>query len=122
MLAFVAVLSPAVPVPIGLAAWALTGLGMGFAYSPLSIVVLRDAPPAAAGAATAGLQLSDVLGTALGTGVGGAFVAAGERTGQTALGLAWAFAIGVIVAVAGLVVSGRLPGRRRPHGTAETLG
>jgi MFS family permease len=122
VLAFAAVLSPAVPVLVGILAWAVAGLGMGFAYSPLSIVVLRDAPPETAGAATAGLQLSDVLGTALGTGVGGAFVAAGERAGQISLGLAWAFAVAVLIAVAGFVTSDRLPGRVRRHGAADALG
>ena len=47
-------------------AWAVAGLGMGLGYAPLSLVVLAEAPPESQGVATAALQLSDVLGTALG--------------------------------------------------------
>jgi MFS family permease len=120
VVSFAAILWEAVPIPLGVVAWAVTGLGMGFAYSPLSLVVLSEARTGTEGAATAGLQLSDVLGTALGTGLGGAFIAAGERVGQTALGLAWAFGSAAAIALLGLVVSRRL---RRPPvpGTANVL-
>ena len=116
ILAFTAVLSPSVPIPIGIAAWALAGLGMGFAYSPLSLTVLREAPPATQGAATAGLQLSDVLGTALGTGIGGALIAIGDQQGADAwVGLAAAFCVGILAAAVGFSLSGRLP--RGGHAT-----
>ena len=86
---------------------------MGLAYAPLSLTVLREAPPESQGAATAGLQLSDVLGTALGSGVGGALIAFGHREGaEPWVGLAWAFGIGVIVAAFGAVLAGRLAARR----------
>jgi MFS family permease len=112
MIGFGAILSPAVPIAAGVLAWAVAGLGMGFSYSPLSLLVLRDAPPESQGAATAGLQLSDVLGTALGTGVGGAFIALAHRQGaELWVGLAWAFGVGAAVAVAGFTLAGRL---RRP--------
>jgi MFS family permease len=116
ILAFSLVLSPAVPVAFGIVAWTVAGLGMGFSYSPLSLTVLREAPPASQGAATAGLQLSDVLGTALGTGVGGALIAVGARNGAEAwVGLAAAFAVGVVAAAVGLSLAGRLP--RGGHAT-----
>lgn len=109
VLGFTAVLSPAVPIPIGVLAWAVAGLGMGLAYSPLSLIVLREAPPESQGAATAGLQLSDVLGTSLGAGVGGALIALGHRQGaELWVGLAWAFAIGAVVAAVGFVLAGRV--------------
>jgi len=112
MIGFGAILSPSVPIAVGVVAWAVAGLGMGFSYSPLSLLVLRDAPPESQGAATAGLQLSDVLGTALGTGVGGAFIALAHRQGaELWVGLAWAFGAGAAVAVAGFTLAGRL---RRP--------
>ena len=73
----VLVLRPDVPVAVGLAAWTVAGLGMGLAYAPLSLMMLREAPPGQEGRASASLNLADVLGTALGIGVGGAAVAAG---------------------------------------------
>jgi MFS family permease len=86
---------------------------MGLSYSPLSLTVLREAPPDRQGEATAGLQLSDVLGSSLGAGIGGAILAFGNRTvGDEGPGLAGAFGIGIAAAVIGLALAGRLPGRR----------
>ncbi|HEY7737136.1 MAG TPA: MFS transporter [Candidatus Limnocylindrales bacterium] len=121
VLGFTAVLWDAVPIPLAVVAWAVTGLGMGLSYSPLSMIVLSEARSGTEGTATSGLQLADVLGTALGTGVGGAFIAAGERAGQTALGLAWAFAIAVVVGLGGLVLTRRLHGPVTQHGMVQTL-
>ncbi|HEX5015663.1 MAG TPA: MFS transporter [Candidatus Limnocylindrales bacterium] len=110
-------LIPSVPIAWGIVAWAFTGLGMGFSYSPLALTVLREAPPETQGAATAGLQLSDVLGTALGIGVGGALIAIGDRSGgEEWVGLAAAFTVGVVAAAIGVVLAARLPGGA--HATA----
>lgn len=107
-----AVLIPAVPVAVGVAGWGVAGLGMGLAYAPLSLTVLRAAPAGEEGFATSGLQLSDVLGTALGTGVGGALVAlaagSGGDPGRTAVGVAAAFAAGALAGIAGVLLAGRL--------------
>src|SRR5262249_58040292 len=73
----VLVLQPAVPVAEGLAAWTVAGLGMGLAYAPISLMMLQKAPPGREGWASASLNLADVLGTAIGIGVGGAAGAAG---------------------------------------------
>jgi MFS family permease len=108
------VLLPAVPVLWAVPAFAVTGLGMGLSYSPITLVVLAEAAPGTEGGATAGLQLSDTLGTALGTGVAGAIVAAGARAGaEPWVGLALAFAAGAAVALVGVVLSPRL--RKRGH-------
>jgi predicted MFS family arabinose efflux permease len=107
---FALVLLPEAPVILGVVIWAFVGLGMGLSYSPLALVVLRDAAPAQQGASTSALQLSDVLGTALGAGVGGALVAAGERAGDLAIGLAAAFGVAALAAAAGLLGSPRLGG------------
>ena len=72
----VLVLQPGVPVAEGLAAWTVAGLGMGLAYAPISLMMLQKAPPGQEGRASASLNLADVLGTAIGIGVGGAAVAA----------------------------------------------
>lgn len=110
---FALVLVPTAPVVIGLAAWTVAGFGMGIAYAPLSLTVLREAEPGAVGAAASGLQLSDVLGIALGTGVGGALVAIGARAGLDPwVGLLGAFAVGAAVGLAGLAVAGRLEASR----------
>ena len=59
------------------------------------------------------LSLMDTLGTAIGTGVSGAIVAAGLRaTGEVSVGLAVAFAASCVVGLAGFALSGRL---RKPR-------
>jgi MFS family permease len=108
-----------VPPEITIATWALTGVGMGFAYSAFTLVVLRRVPPAEQGSASSALQLSDILGTALGTGVGGAITAVGERSGGDGLG--WAlgavYVVSIAVSLAGLAAT-----RRIGHGPAGRSG
>ncbi|HYM84458.1 MAG TPA: MFS transporter [Candidatus Dormibacteraeota bacterium] len=103
------VLSPAVPWALAVATWAIAGLGMGLAYAPLSLAVLSDAPPESVGAASSALQLSDLLGTALGTGLGGAIIAVGAHAGlQPWVALAVAHVCGSGAAAFGGAMGGRL--------------
>ena len=120
---FATILSPDVPLVVGVVMWGVAGFGMGLSYSTLSLVVLREAALDEQGAATAGLQLSDVLGTALGTGVGGALIAFGARAGEPAwVGLAATFGIAIVVAVLGLGLTSRL-GRHAASGSrSQTTG
>jgi MFS family permease len=102
------VLQPGVPVAEGLAAWTVAGLGMGLAYAPLTLMMLRKAPPGQEGRSSASLNLADVLGTAIGIGVGGAAVAAAASS-HLPLGIAAAFAASAAVALLALAVTRRLP-------------
>jgi MFS family permease len=100
----------ALPLVPAVSAWSVAGFGIGLAYAPLSVTVLGLADPAGQGVAASSLQLSDVLGTALGAGVGGAFVALGEANGwltRSALGPAFAVTFGA--ALFGTVAARRLP-------------
>ena len=113
------VLSPAVPPMLGPLAWGIAGLGMGLAYSTLTLVVLETAPRGQEGGASASLQLANVLGGGLGTGIGGALVGllgAGDGALRTALLVQDLAMIGVLVAA--LAVAGRLPARP-PAATAD---
>ena len=104
------VLLPSVPPALAIVAWALAGAGIGTAYSPLSVTTLDRAAAGEEGRATSALQLCDVLGQALGTGVAGAIVAAASRIGHgPAVALAFSFAIAV--ALIGVIVGARLPSR-----------
>jgi MFS family permease len=124
-----------VPWPVAVVGWSIAGLAMGLSYSPLSLAVLRDAPVTEQGSASAALQLSDVLGTALGTGVAGAIVAAAERTvaadggpsgpvlgdlSGAAIGIVAAFGLSIVVAVAGWIATRRLSSRPTAPATASS--
>jgi MFS family permease len=94
---------------VAIPTFALTGFGMGLAFSPTALIVLREATPAEQGSASSALSLTDSLGTALGTGVTGAVVAAGVRSsGEPVPGLAIGFAIAIGVGLTGLLLTGRL--------------
>jgi MFS family permease len=104
-----AVLVPGVPVAVAMVTWAVTGLGMGLTYSSISLLVLRDAPEGEAGNATAAMQLSDVVGTVLGTGLGSALVAIAIGAGSTVgVGIGLAFGVSVVAALGGLALGRRL--------------
>jgi len=106
-------LRPAVPVWAAVAAWTVAGLGMGLAFAPISLMMLRKAPPGQEGRSSASLNLADVLGTAIGIGVGGAAVAAGAGS-HLGLGITVAFAAAALAGVTALLVSRRLPDTLTP--------
>jgi MFS family permease len=94
-------------------AWAIAGLGIGLAYAPITLTVLGLAPTEEQGRASAQLQLSDTLGTALGAGFGGVLVAVGVAAGWAqATGLAWVFILTGAVGLVGVVLTRGLPDRR----------
>ena len=88
----------------------LAGLGMGLAYSPLALIVLREAAGAEQGRASSALSLTDSLGTALGTGITGAAVAASVRDsgGRRCAASRSGSRVAIAVAALGLVLSSRL--------------
>ena len=102
-----------VPVAIAVVAWGIGGLGIGLAYAPITVTVLGLAPVAEQGRASAQLQLSDTLGTALGAGLGGVLVAAGAAEGwEQSTALAGVFILTGAVGLVAVVLTRRLPDRR----------
>jgi MFS family permease len=109
MVLFMLVLREDIPWPVALPTFALACFGMGLSYSPLALIVLREATPETQGSASSSLSLTDTLGTALGTGVSGAIIAAGIRaTGRPVEGLAVAFGVAIAIGVFGLILTIRL--------------
>ena len=117
------VLLPSLPPELAILAWAVAGAGIGTAYAPLSVTTLNRAAPGEEGRATSALQLCDVLGQAIGTGVAGAIVAATAAGIGHGPGVALAFSFGIVVALIGVIVGARLPSQltsRSPHEAADT--
>ena len=103
---------------VSIPTFGVAGFGMGLAYAPLALIVLREAPRETQGAATSALSLTDSLGTALGTGIAGAIIAAGLRSsGEPAPGLAVAFTVSIAVGLIGLALTDRL----RPRSTRAAV-
>jgi MFS family permease len=115
-LAMLLVLVPSVPAAVGIGCWAVAGFGIGLAYSPLSVVALAEASDGQEGRATSSLQLSDMLGTALGSGVGGVLVALGVAAAESdTAGLVAVYLLGAAVACGGALLSRRVPDRLVPR-------
>jgi MFS family permease len=104
-------LLPSVPPGLAILAWAVAGAGIGTAYAPLSVTTLDRAAAGEEGRATSALQLCDVLGQALGTGVAGAIVAAAAAGLGHGPGVALAFSFAIAVAVIAVIIGARLPGQ-----------
>ncbi len=105
----VVVLTGATPAWVCIPAWGIAGLGIGMAYSSISLTVLRQAPAGSEGATASSMQLSELLGTALGTGIGAVAVAAAVATlGSAVVGVAITDAMAGAIAVAGVFVASRL--------------
>ena len=106
------ILIPGIPATVAIVAWGVGGLGMGLAYSTLSLVVLETAPKDQVGSASASMELSSVLGTALGTGLGGVIIAFAAGSGRSP---SWGIAVIdlLVIAVIGFAIltAVRLPGR-----------
>ncbi len=110
-------LSPAVPPLLAPLIWGVGGLGIGLAFSTLTLIVLETAAVGQEGEASSALQLATVLGSAFGAGIGGAFVATlGGPGGSLSTALLAQYLAMAAVLVLALLVAGRLPVRRAPVG------
>ncbi|MCL4545135.1 MAG: MFS transporter [Chloroflexi bacterium] len=75
----VSVLLSLTPVWLATVSWGIGGLGMGLGFTTVSLLVLESARVGEEGVAATGLQISNVLGGALGTGLGGVIIAQAGR-------------------------------------------
>ena len=107
------VLIPGIPVVVAIVAWGVGGLGMGLAYSTTSLVVLETAPTGQVGSATASMELSSVLGSALGTGLGGVIIGFAAASGSLPSGIAVVDILVIVVIGIAILTAVRLPGRPR---------
>jgi MFS family permease len=115
-------LLPSVPVALGIVAWGIAGFGIGQAYAPLSVTTLDLATRGQEGRATSALQLFDVLGQAVGTGVAGAIVAGAARGLGHRDSVALAFGFALFVNVVSVLAGVRLPSRLTGPETEDAPG
>src|SRR5262245_59954384 len=103
-----AVVREATPIVVVWLAWAVAGAGIGVAHATISLTVLEQAPAGGEGAASAAMQLSYVVGIALGAGIAGATLVLG---GQPAQAFTLALGLMSVTALLALATALRLPGR-----------
>ena len=99
---------PEVPVAFVALTWAVAGFGIGLAYSTFSLVVLAAAEEGSLGAAASGMKLAEVLGAAVGIGLGGALIAAGDAANKGQLATFGVFAFTAVAALVCAVAGSRL--------------
>lgn len=99
-----------VPTEALVVVWGAAGLGMGLSYPTTALAALSEAPAGRQGGATASLQLSDVLGQALGTGIAGGLIALAASNGWARRdALAVVFGLMMVVAFLGVRVARNFP-------------
>jgi MFS family permease len=105
-----AVLLPGVPVVVAAVGWAIAGLGMGLAYSMVTLLVLETATAGEEGFSSSALSLMFTLGTAFGAGIGGAVIAVADA-GHLELATAIAIVNGLMLAatLVAMAISLRVP-------------
>jgi MFS family permease len=113
---------PSLPTELVVAAWAVSGLGMGLAYPATTLTALAIASSGEEGSAAASLQVAETIGTAVGTGAAGTLFAMSVHLQRsTSDGLTWGFLLAfasILVALVPsirLAPSVRLPERWRPR-------
>jgi MFS family permease len=110
ILGVAATLALDVPALLAALAWGVAGLGMGLAFSTNSLVVLEAAPSGQEGTAAAALQLANVLGVAVGAGIGGVIIGnAGTTVSLSNIIIQDVIMIGVLMLTA--LAASRLPNR-----------
>lgn len=103
--------SPMVGAPLIVAytAWALGGAGMGLIYNTLYLTAVSGVAAGTETSAVASLQVTNRLGIALGTGLGGGAIAVSSTLGlPLAYGLGLAFALATAAALGGALLAGRM--------------
>lgn len=107
----IGMLFPVMPLPVALLGWGIAGLGMGLAYTTLSLSMLELAEPGQEGEASASLQLASVLGSGFGAGIGGALIALLQSQGEPLTrALLWQDGVMVAVALLAFIAAQGLPG------------
>jgi MFS family permease len=111
----VAITMPWVSVLLAPIAWGIGGLGWGLAYTTLSLVVLEMGPVGREGNSTSALQVANVLGSALGTGLGGVIIAYTNAANQNlAVGISVQSLLMISVIGIATLTSRRLFGKSQP--------
>ncbi|MET0389740.1 MAG: MFS transporter [Polyangiales bacterium] len=105
-----ALLLPSVPAAASIVvAWSAAGLGMGLAFTTTSAAILESAPAGESATASASLQLAQVLGGAVATGLGGAIVAAPFAGDPPRVGIALVDLLMLLTAALALLTAQGIP-------------
>jgi MFS family permease len=101
------------PLAVSYLGWTVAGFGMGVAFPTIPLAVMSVAPEGEEAGELSAVLLMDTLGVAIGAGLGGSAVALARTSGAPLrVGIAGAFAIGLLAALVLMPIARRLPGGR----------
>jgi len=102
--------------------WFVAGAGMGLAFNATTVFTVANANVGQEGRAMAGLQLTEPLGAAIGTGIGGLLLTIGSNaTSPSSQGFAFVWIFLVLVALGSCAVAQRVGGRAESNSTGSAL-
>lgn len=100
----------AVPLWVPYAGWVVAAFGMGIAFPIPPLSVMGTTETGREGTDLSPTLLMDMLGVAIGAGLGGAWLAFSDRAGlDLAVGIAGSFVVAGVALVLALVIAPRLP-------------
>jgi MFS family permease len=106
-----------VPLAVAYVGWGIVGLGMGVAFSTIPLAAMRVSDVGEESEELSSVLLMDMLGVATGAGLGGAAIAMSDALDlPLRTGIAGAFAIALVTALALAAVTPRIPSRRSAPG------
>lgn len=101
------------PLAVSYAGWTVAGFGMGVAFPTIPLSVMRVAAEGEEAGELSSVLLMDTLGVAIGAGLGGSAVALARAADlELRVGIAGAFAIGLLAALALLPIARKIPEAR----------
>jgi MFS family permease len=99
-----------VPLAVAYVGWGVVGVGMGIAFATIPLAAMRASEAGEEGEELSAVLLMDMLGVATGAGLGGAAIAASAALGAPLRsGIAGAFGLALVAAVALLAITPRIP-------------
>lgn len=97
------------PLPIAYVAWGIGGAAMGIANPTLYLIAVESAPAGSETVAVAALMTTNRLGTSVGTGLAGAFIAISSATSHSIdVGLGLTFGLAAAGSIAATALTRRL--------------
>ncbi|WP_223166922.1 MFS transporter [Nonomuraea sp. SYSU D8015] len=94
---------------VAVPAWIVAGFGMGLGMATISVTALKQSPVNEQGANSAALSVTDMLGSALAVGVGGALInLIGHSSAQIATGFVVICLLMAVIGLGGTALAGRI--------------
>jgi hypothetical protein len=94
--------------PLAVAGWVASGLGMGLAVASTSLAVMQLSQPVEIGRNTSSIQMGEALGSSIGAGLAGTMFVLGSSQANPTLAFGGLLTAMAVVSLAGVAASARI--------------